>query len=291
MEITYEGLMSLALVLGFSCIGAFLVELLGGVRFPNWLGGCRTKKCIQSFKLPGFFGTILFGCLARNTFGGLVTEYDDSFAGNLRIIALVVILLRVGLETEFKGRLLLVTLLGFNPMTTEMFVVAVASKMLLAMSWPVSFATGFLISAGCCPAVTVPALVKLQLNGRGAKKGIPVTLITAASFNDIFSFAGFSFFLAIVTTSSRESDVDSTTIAIHIFLEILSGVGGGFILGLLGLCFKKAGHTLKTIYLLSFTAGIVVFYDYIGFPEAKYLAVIFFGYSNHRIWGHNQPID
>ncbi len=82
--------------------------------------------------------------------------------------------------------------------------------------------------------------------------------------------------------------MDSTTIALHILLEILSGICGGFFIGLLGFPLKKVSLMKKTIYLLSFTAGIVLFFDYvIGYPEAKYLAVIFFGYSNHRAWGHN----
>jgi len=58
---------------------------------------------------------ILLGCIARNFFGDYMDNYDDDVASWLRIICLAIILLRAGLELEFKDRGLMVIMLTLIP--------------------------------------------------------------------------------------------------------------------------------------------------------------------------------
>jgi len=58
---------------------------------------------------------IVFGSVARNAFGSVIDPYPDEWEGWIRIVALSVILLRGGLELEFKGKGLIVVLLTFGP--------------------------------------------------------------------------------------------------------------------------------------------------------------------------------
>lgn len=69
------------------------------------------------------------------------------------------------------------------------------------MPWPLCFAQGFTLGA-VSPAVVVPSLMILHKAEYGVKKGIPTTLIAAASFDDIIAITVFSVFLSIAMNSA-----------------------------------------------------------------------------------------
>ena len=140
---------------------------------------------------------IIFGCLARNF---LCTEYmsvyPDDFAGILRIICLSIILLRGGLELDFKGKGLTMVLLTLLPQVFEATAAACATRWILDFPWPLCFAHGFTLGA-VSPAVVVPSMMILHKQGYGVEKGIPTSMIAASSFDDIIAITAFGVFSTI----------------------------------------------------------------------------------------------
>lgn len=57
---------------------------------------------------------IIAGCIARNSFE-YMNNYNDHWAVYIRMCCLMTILLRGGLELEFRGKGLIVVLLTFVP--------------------------------------------------------------------------------------------------------------------------------------------------------------------------------
>ena len=72
----------------------------------------------------------------------------------------------------------------------EAFAAAIVSKLIFGFTWAIAISLGFILAA-VSPAVVVPSCMKLQEQGYGIKKGIPTSLIAAASFDDIFAITFF----------------------------------------------------------------------------------------------------
>ena len=76
-------------------------------------------------------GMIVFGCIARNFFGKfVVTNYPMYWADWIRQICLSIILMRGGLELQFKDINLTVALLTLLPQIVEAVVAALLSRAL-----------------------------------------------------------------------------------------------------------------------------------------------------------------
>ena len=78
------------------------------------------------------------------------------------------------------------------------------------MTWPLCFAQGFTLGA-VSPAVVVPSLMILHKADYGTKKGIPTTLIAAASFDDIIAITVFSVFLSIGISNAPRKEIATET--------------------------------------------------------------------------------
>ena len=157
----------------------------------------------------------------------------------------------------------------------------------------------------------------------GVKKGIPTTLIAASSFDDIIAITVFSVFLSIgMTSAPRPAAIDPVTVdetdeTSDEFRRILAGGGSGeepkpiwweigfnviqiiagliFAFGvgyLMKFCNKCDVRTMKTpkfIWCLFIAIAVPIVCDVVGWPETKFVAVIFFGYCCYKHWGENKP--
>ena len=117
----------------FAAVGGILTQIImNGFRFESGtFGPIGWKKWQDKVQVPPLVGMIIFGCIARNFFleeHGYMTHYPDTKAGHVRVVCLSVILLRGGLELDFKGKGLTVVLLTFIPQLTEATFAAIASK-------------------------------------------------------------------------------------------------------------------------------------------------------------------
>lgn len=64
------------------------------------------------------------------------------------------------------------------------------------MPFTLALSLGFILKA-VGPGLVVPAMFQLQKQGLGVNKGIPSTVVIAASFDDIVAITGFSIFISI----------------------------------------------------------------------------------------------
>lgn len=267
---------------------------------------------------------ILAGCLARNF---LCTDYMQHYpevtASWIRIVCLSIILLRGGMELDFAGKGLTVVLLTICPQFSEAIASAVASRYIFNMPWALCFAQGFTLGA-VSPAVVVPSLMILHKAEYGVVKGIPTTLIAAASFDDIIAITVFSVFLSIGMNGAPKATVDPLLVeepplvdeTTGDSLRFLSGGSGKeplpiwmeigfnviqFIFGLIiafgvgalmGCCNKFPAEKTKWpkfIFCLFMGISIPIACDLFGIPETKFVAIIFFGYMCFRKWKEDKP--
>lgn len=138
--------------------------------------------------IPGLIGMLLVGV----TLGPHALGYLDPnllmISPDLRLIALIVILLRVGFELSRRtlhrvgGRVLL---LAFIPATCEGAAVVAAGQWLLGMTLLESAVLGSVL-AGCSPAVIVPAMIRFMKDRKGAAKDIPSMIMAATSVDNIY---------------------------------------------------------------------------------------------------------
>lgn len=121
-------LFGLFIILVFSALGGFLVSNI---------------PCIV---LPSLFGMLIVGFLLRNVPGIDVAKHiDKQWSATLRSIALVVILIRSGLELDpvaLKRLKFTCIRLAFGPCITEAVTVAVVVRFFLGMPWLWGFQLG-----------------------------------------------------------------------------------------------------------------------------------------------------
>jgi hypothetical protein len=79
--------------------------------------------------IPALVGMILFGIVGRN-FHGYMDNYNDDWGKNIRMVCLVIILTRGGMELSFKGKGFTVILLTITPQLVEANTIAGISKLL-----------------------------------------------------------------------------------------------------------------------------------------------------------------
>jgi solute carrier family 9B (sodium/hydrogen exchanger), member 1/2 len=246
---------------------------------------------------------IIFGCLARNFLcTAYMQHYPEYIAGWIRNVCLSVILLRGGLELDFKGKGLTVVLLTLVPQNFEALGGALASRYIFNMPWSLCFAQGYTLGA-VSPAVLVPSLMILQKAGYGVKKGIPTTLIAASSFDDIIAITVFSVFLTIAFNEAKggvnEADaeageeeniwVDVGLNAAQIFGGFVVAMISGYCMKIFNQCEPKKTINFKLVFLIVLAMLTPIICYALSVPEAKYVFIIFFGYQCYQQWGEDKP--
>jgi NhaP-type Na+/H+ or K+/H+ antiporter len=178
------------------------------------------------------------------------------------------------------------------------------AKLIFDMPWLLCIALGFCLAA-VSPAVLVPSVMILQKGNFGTKKGIPMCLIAASSFDDIIAITVFGVMvtLAFENVNAGKSDLsgitpeENPTIVETIarnFLEIGSGLAYGFLIGFAMIFFnyikiddkKKVWMKAGFMVMLAIISPILAHIT--EFPEAKYIGIIFFGYACNCAWMTNR---
>ena len=175
---------------------------------------------------------------------------NEKLSSVLRSIALVIILLRAGMELDPKAVLKLSTVclrLSFTPLIIEAVAVAFVSHLLLDFPIKWGFLLGFVLGA-VSPAVVVPGMISLQEKGYGVDKSVPTLVIAAASIDDVMAITGFGLCLGFDTNSSIVWSIFKGPV------EALAGVAFGTFIGII-LWFippnKDSIHQKFTVLLLA----------------------------------------
>ena len=205
----------------------------------------------SKIKLPSLLGMIIVGIIISPHCLNLVDESILAISGDLRQIALVIILTRAGLSLNFSdlkkvGRPAI--LMCFVPATIEMIGTIILAPLLLGVTVLEAAIMGSVIAA-VSPAVTVPRMIKLMDEGYGKDKSIPQLILAGASVDDVFVIVVFT----ALTTLASTGKVSATSF-LQIPISIVLGVAVGCLLGFVLVWFFKKCHmrdSIKVLIILS----------------------------------------
>ncbi len=255
--------------MAFSIAGIILLGLLA-----DWV--------FRKLRMPGLLGMLLLGVLFGPHVFDLLEPGFLEASSDLRMIALIVILLRAGFELsrDVLNRVgVQALLLSFIPGLMEGGAIALLGPHFLPLTHLESAMLGFIIAA-VSPAVVVPMMIGFIERRMGAKKGIPTMVLAAASLDDVIAIVVFSVFLGLYTGASDSVLVKFAGIPVSIF----AGVGCGLLIGwfLLRLFERFNPRATKRTLIVVGVSILLVRFEHVlgslGIPFAALLAVMAIGF-------------
>ncbi len=160
----------------------------------SWFGlaellilGLLADGLFRRLGLPGLIGMLLVGLALGESGLGWIDPKLLALSPDLRQMALVVILLRVGFGLNLNTLRTVgwrVLLLAWIPAVVEGGTICMAAQPLLGLTWLEAALLGSVIAA-VSPAVVVPLMLRLIEEQRGTAKAIPQMVMAAASLDDI----------------------------------------------------------------------------------------------------------
>lgn len=189
--------------------------------------GCIFSK----IKLPSLLGMIVLGIILGPHALDLIDESILMISGELRQIALVIILTRAGLSLDLSdlkkvGRP--AVLMCFIPACAEILGTVLLAPVLLKVSFLEAGIIGSVIAA-VSPAVIVPRMIRMIDEGYGTNKSIPQLILAGASVDDVFVIVIFTALTTLASTGTISAG-SFTQIPISIALGILLGFAVGAVL-------------------------------------------------------------
>lgn len=216
-----------------------------------FLIGMTAGQLFKAIKLPPLVGMILTGIITGPYCLGLIDGKLLDISGELRQVALVIILTRAGLslnaaDLKKAGRPAL--LMCAVPATCEIIGTVIAAPLLLGVSVTEAALIGSVLAA-VSPAVVVPRMIKILDEGYGTDKQIPQMILAGASADDVYVIVMFTSFAAML--SGGKAGIGDF---VQIPTSILLGAAAGILTGIgLSLLFAKIHmrDTVKVIVMLS----------------------------------------
>lgn len=188
--------------------------------------GSIFNKIFEKIKLPGLLGLLILGVIIGPYGLGLLDKDILSASGDLRRLALIVILLRAGFgikKEDLKKNGMSAFKMSFIPGVVEGFTIAFLAVEFLGFTFVQGGMLGFILAA-VSPAVVVPSMLKMMKQGLGKEKGIPTLIIAGVSIDDVFAITIFAAFLSLYSGGDAGIAKQLLNIPISIFLGILGGV-------------------------------------------------------------------
>lgn len=194
--------------------------------------GLLSDYLFRRMKLPGLVGMLLVGVLCGPHVLNLMQPELLKVSADLRMVALIVILLRAGLELRKDtlnkvGKTAL--LMSCVPAIFEGIVITIVAPHLLGISYLEAAILGSILAA-VSPAVVVPLMITLIDKKKGTKKGIPTLLLGASSVDDVFVIVIFSILLGMYAGTHSNILLKLLEIPESILLGIGVGALFGYIL-------------------------------------------------------------
>jgi NhaP-type Na+/H+ or K+/H+ antiporter len=191
--------------------------------------GLLADWILNRFHIPGLIGMLLVGVVLGPQVIGYLDPDLMAIGGDLRLIALIVILLRVGFNLSRRtlhqvgGKVLL---LAFVPATCEGLMITFVAPALLGLSLLESALLASVLAA-VSPAVVVPSMIHFIEERRGAEKHIPSMVMAAASVDDIYVVVAHSVILGLYVGQ----DVNIGWQVASIPISLVLGIGVGIAIG------------------------------------------------------------
>lgn len=237
------------------------------------LGGFFVGQIAQRLQIPALVGMILIGILLGSQGINVLGDEILGIAKDLRVIAVMVILMKAGLgldRQKLSQQGTVALRLGFLPAACEAIAIALTAMWLLKFD----FATGLLL--GCIigaesPAVIVPAMLRLKSLGWGVQKGIPDAILTGSALSDVLLLLVFSLLLAFLNQSNlNQSTAEITFLGItlqpllllpfQVVLQITLGISLGWLTAkILVLVLVRQNWTQNAVQDVLVTASTALF--------------------------------
>ncbi len=204
-----------------------MLTSIATVLLSGLFGGWIFKK----IKLPSLLGMIIAGIIISPYALNLIDESMLNISGDIRQIALVIILTRAGLSLDISdlkkmGRP--AVLLCFVPACVEIIGTVILAPILFDISVLDAAITGSVIAA-VSPAVVVPRMIKLIDEGYGKEKSIPQMILAGTAVDDVFVIVIFTALTSLASTGNI-SAISFVQIPVSIISGILLGICVGFAL-------------------------------------------------------------
>lgn len=226
---------------------------LGSIIIVGYLLG----RLLSAMNLPSLIGYIIAGLIMGPSFFNLIDQSTLDISSDLRRIALMIILLRAGLNIDLQdlkkvGRPAI--LMSFLPATLEIIGTIILAPIFFGMSYLSAAILGAIVAA-TSPAVVVARMLDLMGKGYGKKKGVPQMILAGSSMDDIFVIIIFTALTALAQTGEFHwfSILSMPT-------SIILGIAGGLLVGwLLSLAIEK--YQLSGGYPVILSFGMAMLFD------------------------------
>jgi len=193
--------------------------------------GLFADYLFKKMKLPGLVGMLLVGVLCGPHVFNIMQPELLRVSADLRMVALIVILLRAGLELRRDtlnriGRP--AALLSVVPAVFEGAFIALFGPYFLQINTLDAAILGAVLAA-VSPAVVVPLMLNFIDREMGTAKGIPTLMLAGSSVDDVFVIVIFSILLGMYAGT----DTNILLKLLEIPESILLGIGVGALVGYL----------------------------------------------------------
>ena len=251
------------------------------------------SKLFEKLRLPGLLGMILTGIIlgeySKNYIVNIlkldflepffISDKILSISSDLRLCALIVILIRAGLgidRVSLKKIGNVALKMACIPCLFEGFTIMMITHLLLGFPLPICGTLGFIIAA-VSPAVVVPEMLNLKEKNLGKEREIPTLILAGASIDDIFAITLFSSFLSL----SLGKNVNIYKEFLKIPLSIVIGIVLGGVIGIILVKFFKKYHIRDTRKAIIFLMVGIIFHQLETlniFPIASLLGIMTMGF-------------
>lgn len=192
------------------------------------LMGLGMKSLVEKMGLPGIIGIFATGVLLGPSCFNLLDDHLLAISGELRQMALIIILLKAGLSLDLSdlkkvGRPAI--FVSFVPASFEIIGYTLLAPMLLGISRVDAALMGTVLAA-VSPAVVVPRMAKMMEEGVGTERSVPQLIMAGASCDDIFVIVLFTSFLGM----AKGGDLKLASL-MNVPLSVICGMILGEIVG------------------------------------------------------------
>ena len=221
------------------------------------LFGMLGNSLFKLFRLPGLIGMLVVGIAIGPQGFNLLSDALLMVSGDIRKIALIIILLRAGLGLNRQaiqriGKVAVT--MSIIPVLAEGLVILGLAIVLLEFTFIQAGMLGFVVAA-VSPAVIVPSMLRFIREKIGMKRNVPVLVLASASIDDVIAITMFSMFLSAALTQTSLAYFDVLMLPAAIILGILLGIIVGlFLAGI----FKKFRIRDSKKVLILISVGIMM---------------------------------
>ncbi|MCA1993467.1 MAG: cation:proton antiporter [Coleofasciculus sp. S288] len=240
---------------------------------------------------PPLIGMILVGILLGPQVGNVISSEVLEAADNLRIVAVMIILMKAGLGLDWEKLAQQGTValrLGILPAAAEAIAIAFAAMFIFKFDFPTGLLLGCVIGAES-PAVIVPGMLRLKSLGWGVTKGIPDAILTGSALSDVLLLLVFSLLVSFLGQGGIENITlprGLTLTAVQLLpFQVLVEVGLGVLIGyaaahLIVSLLTQQNWTQNAVQDVLIAAGVALMLVIVekALPYSGYLAAMAMGF-------------